>query len=559
MGTPEGDDERSKDTQSISMQIGQQDLVEGERMSGQDVRTNNVMAVQAVANIVKTSLGPVGLDKMLVDDIGDVTITNDGATILKLLEVEHPAAKILVELADLQDREVGDGTTSVVILAGELLKRANDLVRNKIHPTSIIAGYRLAVREAVKYIEDKLATPIDVLGTETILNCAKTSMSSKIVGADSDFFAQMVVDAATSIKTYNDYGDVRYPIKSINILKAHGKSVKESQVIKGYALNMGRAAQGMVKSVKNAKIACVDFNLQKTKMQMGVQVLVSDPKELERIRQEELDITARRIKMMIDGGANVILCSKGVDDMALKYFVEAGCIACRRVPKDDLRRVAKATGAQILLTLADMEGNETFDPESLGSCAEVCEDRVSDDDMIVLKDCKNMQACTMLIRGANDYMLDEVDRSLHDALCIVKRTLESEKVVAGGGAVEAALSVYLESLATTLGSREQLAIAEFAEALLVIPKTLAVNAAKDSTDLVAKLRAYHHASQTKPDKAHLAGYGLDLVKGELKNNLGEGVLEPALSKLKSIQFATEAALTILRIDDLIKLHPEQEE
>jgi len=559
MGTPEGDDERSKDTQSISMQIGQQDLVEGERMSGQDVRTNNVMAVQAVANIVKTSLGPVGLDKMLVDDIGDVTITNDGATILKLLEVEHPAAKILVELADLQDREVGDGTTSVVILAGELLKRANDLVRNKIHPTSIIAGYRLAVREAVKYIEDKLATPIDVLGTETILNCAKTSMSSKIVGADSDFFAQMVVDAATSIKTYNDYGDVRYPIKSINILKAHGKSVKESQVIKGYALNMGRAAQGMVKSVKNAKIACVDFNLQKTKMQMGVQVLVSDPKELERIRQEELDITARRIKMMIDGGANVILCSKGVDDMALKYFVEAGCIACRRVPKDDLRRVAKATGAQILLTLADMEGNETFDPESLGSCAEVCEDRVSDDDMIVLKDCKNMQACTMLIRGANDYMLDEVDRSLHDALCIVKRTLESEKVVAGGGAVEAALSVYLESLATTLGSREQLAIAEFAEALLVIPKTLAVNAAKDSTDLVAKLRAYHHASQTKPDKAHLAGYGLDLVKGELKNNLGEGVLEPALSKLKSIQFATEAALTILRIDDLIKLHPEEPE
>merc|ERR1712216_581622 len=298
MGTPEGD-ERSKDTQSINM-FGGNDLVEGERMSGQDVRTNNVMAVQAVANIVKTSLGPVGLDKMLVDDIGDVTITNDGATILKLLEVEHPAAKVLAEL---QDREVGDGTTSVVILAGELLKRANDLVRNKIHPTSIIAGYRLAVREAVKYIEDKLATPIDVLGTETILNCAKTSMSSKIVGADSDFFAQMVVDAATSIKTYNDYGDVRYPIKSINILKAHGKSVKESQVIKGYALNLGRAAQGMVKSVKNAKIACVDFNLQKTKMQMGVQVLVSDPKELERIRQEELDITARRIKMMIEGGA----------------------------------------------------------------------------------------------------------------------------------------------------------------------------------------------------------------------------------------------------------------
>ena len=604
------------------------------------------MAVQAVANIVRTSLGPVGLDKMLVDDIGDVTITNDGATILKLLEVEHPAAKvrdrdrktrvretsaasvsfllrspnfwqndetnapsptrlpplpsvrkrttrvsrplrlsrlsratreltartslpasrrtfcitnpqILVELADLQDREVGDGTTSVVILAGELLRRANDLVRNKIHPTSIIGGYRLAMRESVKFLESTLATDIAALGTETILNCAKTSMSSKIVGADADFFGKMVVDAVMAVKTYNDYGDPRYPIKSINVLKAHGKSVKESRVIDGYALNLGRAAQGMVKSVKNAKVACIDFNLQKTKMQMGVQVLVTDPRELERIRQEELDITARRVKMMIDAGANVILCSKGIDDMALKYFVEAGAIACRRVPKDDLRRVAKATGAQILLTLADMEGAETFDPASLGTCGEVCEDRVSDDDMIILKDCANTQACTLLIRGANDYMLDEVDRSLHDALCIVKRALESEKVVAGGGAVEAALSVYLEMLATTLGSREQLAIAEFAEALLVIPKVLSVNAAKDSTELVAKLRAYHHAAQTKPEKKHLAGYGLDLVKGELKDNLNEGVLEPLLSKVKSIQFATEAAITILRIDDLIKLHPEE--
>ena len=279
------------------------------------------------------------------------------------------------------------------------------------------------MRESVKFLESTLATDIATLGTETILNCAKTSMSSKIVGADADFFGKMVVNAVMAVKTYNDYGDPRYPIKSINVLKAHGKSVKESRVINGYALNLGRAAQGMVKSVKNAKVACIDFNLQKTKMQMGVQVLVTDPRELERIRQEELNITARRVKMMIDAGANVILCSKGIDDMALKYFVEAG--------------------------------------------------------------------------------------------------------------------------------------AEFAEALLVIPKVLSVNAAKDSTELVAKLRAYHHAAQTKPEKKHLAGYGLDLVKGELKDNLNEGVLEPMLSKVKSIQFATEAAITILRIDDLIKLHPEE--
>jgi len=540
------------------MQAASNELFAGERESGQDVRTSNVMAVQAVANIVKSSLGPVGLDKMLVDDIGDVTITNDGATILKLLEVEHPAAKILVELAELQDQEVGDGTTSVVILAAELLKRANDLVRHKIHPTSIIAGFRLAMKESIKYISEHLATETEKLGKETILNCAKTSMSSKIVGADSEFFANMVVSACENIKTYNDYGDARYPIKSINILKAHGKSVKESQVINGYALNLGRAAQGMVKKVTGAKIACIDFNLQKTKMQMGVQVLVTDPKELEKIREQEMEITARRIRKILAAGANVILCTKGIDDMALKYFVDAGAIACRRVPKEDLRRVAKASGATVMMTLADMDGEETFEPEMLGTAEEVVEDKVCDDDMILIKGCANTQACTMLIRGANDYMLDEVDRSLHDALCIVKRALESNTVVAGGGAVEAALSIYLETLATTLGSREQLAIAEFADALLVIPKVLSVNAAKDSVELVAKLRAYHHTAQTKPGKAHLAGFGLDLVKGELKNNLECGVLEPAMSKLKSIQFATEAAITILRIDDMIKLEPEED-
>ena len=281
---------------------------------------------------------------MLVDDIGDVTITNDGATILKLLEIEHPAAKILVELAELQDQEVGDGTTSVVILAAELLKRANELVRNKIHPTNIIAGLGWRCEKASSTSKVKLARDVETLGKEALLQCAKTSMSSKIIGAEEDFFADLVVDACMSIKTYNDMGDVRYPIKAINILKAHGKSLKESSVLHGYALNLGRAAEGMPKLVKNAKIACIDFNLQKTKMLMGIQVLVNDPKELEKIREQEFEITANRIKMILAAGANVVLCSKGIDDMALKYFVEAGAIACRRVNRDDLRRIAKATG-----------------------------------------------------------------------------------------------------------------------------------------------------------------------------------------------------------------------
>ncbi|KAK2636001.1 hypothetical protein Ddye_030793 [Dipteronia dyeriana] len=529
----------------------------GERQSGQDVRTQNVMACQAVANIVKSSLGPVGLDKMLVDDIGDVTITNDGATILKMLEVEHPAAKVLVELAELQDREVGDGTTSVVIVAAELLKRANDLVRNKIHPTSIISGYRLAMREACKYVEEKLAVKVEKLGKDSLVNCAKTSMSSKLIGGDSDFFANLVVDAVQSVKMTNARGEIKYPIKGINILKAHGKSARDSYLLNGYALNTGRAAQGMPLRVAPARIACLDFNLQKTKMQLGVQVLVSDPRELEKIRQREADMTKERIEKLLKAGANVVLTTKGIDDMALKYFVEAGAIAVRRVRKEDMRHIAKATGATMVSTFADMEGDETFDSSLLGSADEVVEERVADDDVIMIKGTKTSCAVSLILRGANDYMLDEMERALHDALSIVKRTLESNTVVAGGGAVESALSVYLEYLATTLGSREQLAIAEFAESLLIIPKVLAVNAAKDATELVAKLRAYHHSAQTKADKKHLSSMGLDLTKGAVRNNLEAGVIEPAMSKVKIIQFATEAAITILRIDDMIKLFKDE--
>ncbi|KAL6744779.1 chaperonin complex component [Haematococcus lacustris] len=538
---------------------GQRLQIQGDRQSGQDVRTQNVMAVAAVANIVKSSLGPVGLDKMLVDDIGDVTITNDGATILKQLEIEHPAAKILVELAELQDAEVGDGTTSVVILAAELLKRANELVRNKIHPTNIIGGYRLAMREACKFIEEHLAMKTEKLGKDSLLNVARTSMSSKIVGSDANFFAQLVVDAIQKVKTQDpETGKARYPVKAINVLKAHGKSAHESTLLNGYALNMARAAQGMPSRLKGVKVACLDMNLQKARMMMGVQVLVNDPKELEKIREREFDITRDRIRMILDAGANLVLTTKGIDDMSLKYFVEAGAIAVRRVPKDDIKRIARATGATVVTTLADMEGSETFDAASLGQAEEVYEERVSDDTMLVISGCSTARAATLLLRGANDYMLDEMDRSLHDSLCVVKRVLESGSVVPGGGAVEAGLSVYLENFATTLGSREQLAIGEFANALLVLPKTLAVNAAKDATELVAALRAFHYKAQTEADKQHMAQYGLDLVQGKVRDNIAAGVIEPAMSKTKMIQFATEAAITILRIDDLITLAPSGE-
>jgi len=514
------------------------------RRRGREAQRNNIMAARIIAEVLRSTLGPRGMDKMLIDSLGDITITNDGATILDEIEVEHPAAKMMVEVAKTQDDMVGDGTTTAVVLAGELLKRAEELLDQNIHPTVIVSGYRKAVQKAVEIL-NKIGVEVDLNDRETLKKVALTSMSSKAVGAARDHLAEIAIDAVKQI--VEERGGKRVAdIDNIQIIKKEGKSIFDTQLVNGIIIDKEVVHPGMPKRITEAKIALLDCPLEVEKTEFNAEIRIRDPTQMKAF----LDQETRMLKEMVDKikavGANVVFCQKGIDDMAQHFLAKEGILAARRVKQSDMEKLARATGGRIVTNLDDLK------PEDLGTAGLVEERKIGDDKMIFVEKCKNPRSVAILIRAGLERMVDEAERAMHDALSVVSDVIENNKIVAGGGAVEAEIAKHLRDYATTVGGREQLAIEAFAESLEIVPKTLAENAGLEPIDIMVELRAAH-------EKADGQFMGLDVYNGKIVNMFEKGIIEPLAVKEQAIKSAAEAASMILRIDDVIAASKPKEE
>jgi len=484
------------------------------------------------------------MDKMLVDSLGDITITNDGAAILKEIEVEHPAAKMMVEVAKTQDDMVGDGTTTAVVLAGELLKKAEELLDQNIHPTVIVSGYRKAAQKAVEIL-DKIGRTVDMNDKETLKKVALTSMGSKAVGTARDHLAEIAIEAVKQIAEKRGESWVA-DIDNIQIIKKEGKSLHDTELVRGVILDKEVVHAGMPKRVENARIALLNCPLEVEKTEFSAKINIETPEQMEAFLREEENMLRGMVEKIKRAGANVVICQKGIDDMAQHFLAREGILAVRRAKKSDMEKLAKATGGRIVTNLDDLK------PEDLGYAELVEERKIGDDKMVFIEGCKNPRAVSILIRAGLERMVDEAERAMHDALSVVSDVIEKNKVVPGGGAVEAELAKELRRYAAQIGGREQLAIEAFAEALEIIPKTLAENAGLEPIDIMVELRAAHE----KPDGYV---YGVDVFSGKIANMYEKGVIEPLIVKEQAIKSATEAASMILRIDDVIAAAKPKEE
>ncbi|KAA8495837.1 T-complex protein 1 subunit alpha [Porphyridium purpureum] len=535
------------------------------------VRTGNVHACAAVANLIRTSFGPYGLDKMLCWEGKErVVVSSDCAAILECLDVQHPAARVLVQMALAQKQELGDGTATVVILAAELLRRGHALiVAIGVHPALVINGFRRAMREAVKFLKLSLAvtsSPDNAKVQEIVLSAAATALSSKILGSasspssgDRQFFAKMAVDAVLTTRVIkpDDEHDVplghRFNQKHIHILKLPGKSIRESALVHGYVLNYPRASPSMLLRAAPAKIAFLDISLQQRGLQNGARFECTDPGKLGDVAASEIRILLNKAASIIKSGANVVLVTGGIHEAVLSQLIKARVMACRRVAIRDLKRAARACGGAVQYSLADSVGDENFDSAGLGFAEEVAVERIQDAEVLMVKGGRVGSSRTVLLRGPNAAVLDEMARGFEDATNVVRNVLQTGSYVPGAGATEMAMSVYLEKLASVMLSREQLAVNEFAMALTKVPKQLAENSGLDAADLVAKLRSLHFAAQTHSKYDHCKHFGLSLERGKVADSIQRGILEPTACKVRAMQYATEAAVTILRVDTIWRI------
>lgn len=504
-------------------------LPEGTNRSvGRDAQRNNILAGKVLAETVRTTLGPKGMDKMLVDGLGDIVVTNDGVTILKEMDIEHPAAKMLVEVAKTQEDEVGDGTTTAVIIAGELLKKSESLLDQDIHPTIIAMGYRQAAEKAQEILDD---IAIDSVDEETLIKVAMTAMTGKGTEAAREPLAKLIVDAVQKVAE-----DGAVDTDNIKIEKKDGAVVEDSTLVEGVIVDKERVHPGMPSEVKDAKIALVNSPLEVKETEVDAEIRITDPAQMQAFIEQEEKMVKDMVDKVAESGANVLFAQKGIDDLAQHYLSKAGILAVRRVKKSDIEKLARATGANVVTNLEDLTADD------LGEAGIVEERKVSGEEMIFVEECSVAKSVTLFVRGSTKHIVDEIVRAIEDAIGVVAATVEDDKVVAGGGAPEIAMAKKLKDYADSISGREQLAVNAFAEALEIVPKTLAENAGLDSIDSLVDLRAAHENS---------AVMGLDVFTGKVADMKEAGVIEPKRVKKQAIQSASEAAEMILRIDDII--------
>ena len=511
-------------------------LKEGSNRSrGKEALHGNITAAKVVSESVRSSLGPKGMDKMLVDNFGDVTITSDGRTILDEMDIQHPAAKMMVEVAKTQDNEAGDGTTSAVIIAGELLAKAEELLDKNVHPTIVIDGYRMAAEKALETLE-KIAIPIDLKSSDYLKKAATTSMGSKIVAEYKEYLADITVKAMLEVAEKQN-GGYKVDVDDVKVEKKTGESLKDTSLINGIVLDKEIVHSGMPKRMEKAKIALIDASLEIEKTELDAKISIESPDQIEAFLKEEERMLQDMTNKIVASGANVVVCQKGIDDLEQHFLSKKGIIAIRRAKKSDMEKLAKATGGKIVSSLNDISASD------LGYAALVEERKIGDDKMTFVEGCKNPKAVTILIRAGTQRMTAEAERSIHDALCVIRDLIQEPKIVAGGSAPELEMASALRKFAETVPGREQLAVRVFAEALESITVTLAENAGVDPIDILVDLRSRHDKGETWA--------GIEVLEGKIQDMSKVNIFEPLSVKKQIIKSANEAASMILKIDDII--------